>query len=157
MTSRDVYFFGNACAFSSRKAVSVPTSVMGGLGAPWRPAILCSSVVHVCIVPLTEQSYRLMRDANGCTVKDVPMTMRRSHSGKSCTEQPRQPRSEYIQPRCAFDPFVTTIGIYTMDEHRQHTTGKRALWTGTKLKRSQTGVRPMWKNNTKVAFHSLHV
>ena len=25
MTSRDVYFFGNACAFSSRKAVSVPT------------------------------------------------------------------------------------------------------------------------------------
>ena len=41
MTSRDVYFFGNACAFeSSRKAVSVPTSVIGGLGAPWRPAIL---------------------------------------------------------------------------------------------------------------------
>ena len=40
MTSRDVYFFGNAFAFSSRKAVSVPTSVIGGLGAPWRPAIL---------------------------------------------------------------------------------------------------------------------
>ena len=40
MISRDVYFFGNACAFSSRKAVSVPTSVIGGLGAPWRPAIL---------------------------------------------------------------------------------------------------------------------
>ena len=40
MTSRDVYFSGNACAFSSRKAVSVPTSVIGGLGAPWRPAIL---------------------------------------------------------------------------------------------------------------------
>ena len=40
MTSRDVYFFGNACAFSSRKAVSVPTSVIAGLGAPWRPAIL---------------------------------------------------------------------------------------------------------------------
>ena len=40
MTSRDVYFFGNACAFSSRKAVSVPTSVIGGLGAPWRPANL---------------------------------------------------------------------------------------------------------------------
>ena len=40
MTSRDVYFFGNACAFSSRKAVSGPTSVIGGLGAPRRPAIL---------------------------------------------------------------------------------------------------------------------
>ena len=40
MTSREVYFFGNACAFSSWKAVSVPTSVIGGLGAPWRPAIL---------------------------------------------------------------------------------------------------------------------
>ena len=40
MTSRDVYFFGNACAFSSRKAVSVPPSVIGGLGAPWRTAIL---------------------------------------------------------------------------------------------------------------------
>ena len=40
MTSRDVYFFGNACAFSSRKAVSVPTSVIGGLGVPRRPAIL---------------------------------------------------------------------------------------------------------------------
>ena len=40
MTSRDVYFFGNACAFSSRKAVSVPTSVIGGLGAPWRSANL---------------------------------------------------------------------------------------------------------------------
>ena len=40
MTSRDVYFFGNACAFSGRKAVSVPTSVIGGLGAPWQPAIL---------------------------------------------------------------------------------------------------------------------
>ena len=36
----EVYFFGNACAFSRRKAVSVPTSVIGGLGAPWRPAIL---------------------------------------------------------------------------------------------------------------------
>ena len=43
MTSRDIYFFGNACAFSSRKAVSMPTSVIGGLGAPWRPAILCVS------------------------------------------------------------------------------------------------------------------
>ena len=48
MTSRDVYFFGNACAFSSRKAVSVPTSVIGGLGAPWRPAILLGVCVCVC-------------------------------------------------------------------------------------------------------------
>ena len=40
MTSRDVYFFGNACAFSSGKAVSVLTSVIGGLGAPWRSANL---------------------------------------------------------------------------------------------------------------------
>ena len=49
MTSRDVYFFGNACAFC-RKAVSVPTSVIGGLGAPWRPAILCVFVcVYVCV------------------------------------------------------------------------------------------------------------
>ena len=50
MTSRDVYFFGNACAFSSRKAVSVPSSVIGGLGAPWRPAILlgvCVSSWHM--------------------------------------------------------------------------------------------------------------
>ena len=49
MTSRDVYFLGNACAFSSRKAVSVPTSVIciGGLGAPWRPAILR---VCVCVI-----------------------------------------------------------------------------------------------------------
>ena len=47
MTSRDVYFFGNACAFSSGKAVSVPTSVIGGLGTPWRPAILC---VCVCVI-----------------------------------------------------------------------------------------------------------
>ena len=44
MTSRDVYFFGNACAFSSRKAVSVPTSVIGGLGAPWRSANLSITV-----------------------------------------------------------------------------------------------------------------
>ena len=48
MTSRDVYFFGNACAFSSRKAVSVPTSVIGGLGAPWRPAILLDVCMYVC-------------------------------------------------------------------------------------------------------------
>ena len=46
MTSRDVYFFGNACAFSSRKVVSVPTSVIGGLGSPWRPAIL---EMYVCV------------------------------------------------------------------------------------------------------------
>ena len=48
MTSRDVYFFGNACAFLSRKAVSVPTSVIGGLGSPWRPAILLDVSVYVC-------------------------------------------------------------------------------------------------------------
>ena len=45
LTSRDVYFFGNACAFSSRKAVSVPTSVLGGLGAPRRPA----NLLGVCV------------------------------------------------------------------------------------------------------------
>ena len=49
MTSRDVYFFGNACAFSSRKAVSVPTSVIGGLGAPWRPAIVGVVLCSVCV------------------------------------------------------------------------------------------------------------
>ena len=47
MTSRDVYFFGNACAFSSRKAVLVPTSVIGGLGAPWRPAILYQKLLEI--------------------------------------------------------------------------------------------------------------
>ena len=50
MTSRDVYFFENACAFSSRKAVSVPTSVIGGLGAPWRPAILLDVCMYVTLV-----------------------------------------------------------------------------------------------------------
>ena len=47
MTSRDVYFFGNACAFSSRKAVSVPTSVIGGLGAPWRSANLYQKLLEI--------------------------------------------------------------------------------------------------------------
>ena len=55
MTSRDVYFFGNACAFSSRKAVSVPTSVIGGLGAPWRPAILLDVCVSSWSYGRTEQ------------------------------------------------------------------------------------------------------
>ena len=49
MTSRDVYFLGNACAFSSRKAVSVPTSVIGGLGAPWRLGHLVGVCMCVCV------------------------------------------------------------------------------------------------------------
>ena len=49
MTSRDVSFFGNASAFSSRKAVSVPTSVIGGLGIPRRPATLLDVCVCVCV------------------------------------------------------------------------------------------------------------
>ena len=40
-------FFGNACAFSSRKAVSVPTSVIGGMGAPRRPAILYQKLLEI--------------------------------------------------------------------------------------------------------------
>ena len=38
---QEMFTFSEMLAlFSSRKAVSVPTSVIGGLGAPWRPAIL---------------------------------------------------------------------------------------------------------------------
>ena len=48
LTSRDVYFSGNACAFSSRKAVSVPTSVIGGLGLHGdQPSCACVCVIVV--------------------------------------------------------------------------------------------------------------
>ena len=46
MTSRDVYFFGNACAFSSRKAVSVPTSVNRRPGGSMATSRLVAQVTN---------------------------------------------------------------------------------------------------------------
>ena len=90
MTSRDVYFFGNACAFSSRKAVSVPSSVIGGLGAPWRPAILSRSKKRKCPW-MTSQLLHLLQ-------KQKAMSRRVIRSGRRDTvavQQHRALRNQY--------------------------------------------------------------
>ena len=57
MTSRDVYFFGNACAFSSREAVSEPTSVIGlrRPGGSTATSHLVGVCVCVCVCVIVTQ------------------------------------------------------------------------------------------------------